>query len=105
MSDKRRILELLASAQPDTVTNAEMNEIGFRFGARIDELRHEGGFDIPPAEHAGGGLRRYRLLTPKKLIDWDRLEVILPPLIQADIFENRRGCYGMEKQRTVQTSG
>ncbi len=44
-AQRARILQLLRARGPAGATNRELNEIGFRYGARIWELRRQG-FDI-----------------------------------------------------------
>ena len=59
LTQKDRILDLLR--RREFVTNAELNEVAFRYSARIHELRAEG-HDIRWAAVKGRpGLTRYRL--------------------------------------------
>jgi len=65
---------LLAACQPGAVSNAELNRaVCFRYSARIFELRRAG-FEIDTIIDEGG-LRQYKLHTPKRLIDWNTLTV------------------------------
>jgi hypothetical protein len=45
LTQKQRVLRALRAAGPQGVTNAQLNSICFRYGARIFELRREG-YDI-----------------------------------------------------------
>lgn len=56
---KQRVLELLKRRGEAGATNDELNEIGFRYGARIYELRREG-YAIGK-QHLRGGRFRFWL--------------------------------------------
>lgn len=60
-SKKARILALLQSRE--SVTNVDLNDIAFRFGARIKELRDEGW--IINTEQVTLTLFRFRLIGKK----------------------------------------
>ena len=57
MSQKDRILDLLR--RREFVTNAELNEVAFRYSARIHELRAEGHDIRWTAVKGRPGLTRY----------------------------------------------
>ena len=59
-SSKSLILAALQAAGSRGCTNLELNDIAFRYGGRIFELRHEG-HDIPEPTIEGPGVYRYIL--------------------------------------------
>ena len=59
-SQRDEILSFLEARGPDGATNAELNEIGFRYGARLWELRRMG-WRIR-TESLGDGLYKFTLL-------------------------------------------
>lgn len=59
MSQKERIYNLLRAAGKDGVTNVQLNKVGFRFSARIKELRDDG-YKIV-RQHVKGSIWRYYL--------------------------------------------
>ncbi len=61
MTHKEKILNLLQRKGPEGALNTELNEIAFRYSARIAELRKEG-YPIV-RRHEKGGLWRYQLTT------------------------------------------
>jgi len=58
LSQKQRILERLRHGP---ATNHELNAIGFRYGARVKELR-DAGYKVT-SEDLGGGLWRFTLIA------------------------------------------
>ena len=56
-SAKERVLAALVAAGPVGATNDQLNDICFRYGARIKELRDEG--HRIEREHVMGGCYRY----------------------------------------------
>ncbi len=60
-SQRDEILSFLEARGPAGATNVELNEIGFRYGARLWELRKEG-YRIR-TESLGDGLFRFTLLS------------------------------------------
>jgi hypothetical protein len=61
-SSKALILAALQQAGARGCTNLELNDIAFRYGGRIFELRREG-YDIPEPTVEAPGVYRYTLLT------------------------------------------
>ena len=61
LAHRDRILGLLRECGPAGATNRELNEIGFRYGARLWELRKQG-FSIQTIRE-GEGLFRFVLLA------------------------------------------
>ena len=59
-SSKSLILAALQQAGSAGCTNLELNDIAFRYGGRIFELRHEG-YDIPEPTIEAPGVYRYVL--------------------------------------------
>lgn len=59
-SQRDRILALLRTAGLAGVTNRELNRIGYRYGARLWELKKQG-YSIL-TESLGGGLYKFTLL-------------------------------------------
>lgn len=57
---KSKVLAALKAARSKGCSNQELNEICFRYGARIYELRHEDGLRITSFREKGG-LWRFRL--------------------------------------------
>lgn len=71
MTQHQRIIQLLADRGCGGATNAELNEIAHRFGGRLAELRKVG--FVIEGQRVEGSLWRYRLLTPRKDINWDTM--------------------------------
>jgi hypothetical protein len=58
------VLSTLQRAGADGATNVELAAVGgYRFGARVHELR-KAGYSIPDPVREAGGVRRYRLINP-----------------------------------------
>jgi len=82
VTQKYKILAMLAAAQPDGVTNAKLNDnVCFRYSARIYDLRRDG-FEIEQ-HHINQGLWVFVLKTSKDKIDWERLK----PIQQTELWE------------------
>ena len=85
MTQKQRILHLLADSR--RVSNAALNRICFRYGARIMELRRAG-FEIVSERDKvkDGGLWWFRLVTPASQIDWEKMQPKPQILKQGSLF-------------------
>ncbi len=71
MTQHQRIIHLLADRGIGGATNAELNDIAHRFGGRLGELRKVG--FVIEGQRVKGSLWRYRLLTPRDEIDWEKM--------------------------------
>ena len=65
MNQKQKILKLLSDGREHS--NVELNDICFRYGARIFEIRKEG-IVIDITRSAEHGVKYYQLKTPPNLI-------------------------------------
>ena len=74
MNQREKILQLLEDRQEAGVTNIELNEIAFRYGARLAELRKEG-YRIR-SQHIKGAIWRFTLLD----LGLPLFETLLAPL-------------------------
>ena len=67
-SQRDKVLDILRARGRSGVTNFELNEICFRYGGRIFELRTQFGYDIETIREAGAR-RRYVLKPSFSLVD------------------------------------
>ena len=77
MTQKQRLLYCLANQQGQGagwVSCRTLNDICFRYGARIHELRHNGNISIEHKKE--NGLDLYRLMTNRRSIDFDKCQVL-----------------------------
>lgn len=80
MTQKRRILNALIYFYPQGVTNRWLNDnICFRYGARLMELRRDG-FEID-TKRIEAGLFKFTLLTLPELIN----KKTMKPIVQEEL--------------------
>lgn len=61
---QRIVFDAFRRAPGRKLTTAQLASLGvLRYSARIEELRHECGCDIPPRTYIGGGEWEYRLVS------------------------------------------